>query len=115
MSLRTERLSKLLQQQMSLLIFKLKKQPPALITITGVKISPDIKSATVYFSVMDESEIANTQKILEGSKKFFSQHLSKVIRTKNFPKLSFEYDETPKKATRIFEIFEKLEKEKKEC
>lgn len=113
MSRRTDRISQLLQEKIASLLFKLKHPPSTIVTITEVVVSPDIKNARVFYSVMDESEQKTTQKILEESRKFFSKELSKVLKTKNFPKLTFEYDATPKRAARVFEIFEKLEREKK--
>lgn len=83
-----------------------------MITITDVEVSPDIKNAKVYYSVMDENELKNTQKILDESVGFFSKNISKKLRTKNFPKLQFIYDKTAKRAARVFEILEKLEREK---
>lgn len=113
MSRRTDRVAKLLQQQISSLLFKLKKQHTSIITITDVTVSPDIKNAKVYFSVLNERDAADALSVLGQSVGFFSKHISKVLHTRNFPKLSFEYDATPERAARVFEIFDKLDQEKK--
>lgn len=111
MSRRTERISRLLLEQISSLIFKIKKPLPSFVTITEVTVSPDIKNARVYYSVMDEASVKECQMILESSVGFFSRNISRVLRTKNFPRLEFEYDPTPRRAARVFEIFEKLAEE----
>ena len=115
MSRRTDRISKFLMQQISSLMFRMKKQMPSIVTITDVSVSPDIKNARVYYSVMDASQAAACGVLLEESRGFFNKHISKVLRTKNFPHIEFEYDPTPMKAARIFEIFEQLEQEEKNC
>ncbi len=112
MSRRTERISKLLLHHISSLIFKIKTPFPTFITITEVKVTPDIRNARVYYSVMDEGTVKECQIILESSIGFFSRNISRVLRTKNFPKLEFEYDPTPRRAARVFEIFEQLDSEK---
>ncbi|MDI6757408.1 MAG: 30S ribosome-binding factor RbfA [Endomicrobiia bacterium] len=114
MSRRTDRVSKLLQQQISSLLFKLKKQPAAIITITGVSVSPDIKNAKVYFSVLNEKDAEAALKALEGSVGFFSKNISKALHTRNFPKLSFECDGTTARAAKVFEIFDKIEQERED-
>ncbi|PKN01397.1 MAG: ribosome-binding factor A [Elusimicrobia bacterium HGW-Elusimicrobia-1] len=112
MSRRTDRVAKLLQQQISSLVFKLKKTSKAIITITDVTVSPDIKNAKVYFSVLNEKDAAAALSVLGQSVGFFSKHISKVLHTRNFPRLSFEYDATPERAAKVFEIFDKIEREK---
>ncbi len=101
-----------MQQQISSLLFRIKKTSKAIITITDVTVSPDIKNAKIYFSVLDEKDAADALSVLGQSVGFFSKHISKVLHTRNFPKLSFEYDATPERAARVFELFDKIEREK---
>lgn len=82
------------------------------ITLTGVKISKDLGSAHVYYSVFgsdeDRKKAAESLSLLRGE---IGSLLRKRIHIKRIPSFSFELDDTPEKASRVEKIFSKIEKE----
>jgi len=62
MSRRTERVSELLREELSVILQRQMKDPRlnVLLSVTEVQVSPDLKTARVYLSVMgDETEQEN--------------------------------------------------------
>jgi ribosome-binding factor A len=80
------------------------------VTITAVKISPDMQVATVYFRTYDNSEPARAQKGLESASGFLRKQL-KVLDIRRVPELRFIYDSTLESAQRIEGILHKISEE----
>lgn len=89
------------------------------ITITDIEILDEGRSINVYFSCFSEEE--DSQKIEE-----ISQYLNELIpqirsvirkrvKTRYIPNIFFKYDKTPSKASKIEEIFKKIELEKNDA
>lgn len=81
--------------------------------MTDLELSADRKTATVYYSILgSEAERVSAGKALERAAPYLRELLKKKVTVKTIPNLKFEYDETPKKASRIDELIHKLEKER---
>jgi ribosome-binding factor A len=63
-------------------------------TITGVDLSPDGKSATVFFSLLDNTDenIKLAKQAFQNAAGFFRLHLSRMTELRHTPHLHFEYD-----------------------
>lgn len=84
-----------------------------ILTITGVEMRPDLKAAKVFYSLLGtEEEKENVQEVLTRSERFIRGKLRKRLRLKFIPGISFVYDDTPEKASRVFAILEKLDQER---
>lgn len=94
MSKRTEQVSALLQKDINEIIIR-DFEPPlgTLVSVSLVTVSPDLKNATVYVSVLPDNRIGTG---LAAIRKF-SGHVQKAINKKltlhNVPKLHWELDE----------------------
>ncbi|HCK63284.1 MAG TPA: 30S ribosome-binding factor RbfA, partial [Acinetobacter radioresistens] len=72
------------------------------VTISAVKVSPDLGYADVYVTVMgrelsdDQNEQAHQQtlEVLNKASGFLRQELSRRIKTRITPRLRFHYDKT---------------------
>ncbi len=72
------------------------------VTITDVEMSPDLKHAKVYFSVLgDEEEKRETGKGIRRAGKFIRGLIAERMDLRYTPTLRFELDETAEKAQRI--------------
>ena len=101
---RLKRMADSVQRELSELIRQELKDPRlgGLVTISGVKVSPDLGYADVYVTVMgreladDQNEIAHqeTLDILNKASGFLRQELSRRIKTRITPRLRFHYDKT---------------------
>lgn len=82
------------------------------ITITGVRISKDLATARVFYSVFgsdaDKKNAAQTLAALRGE---IGSLLRKRLHIKRIPSFSFQPDDTPEKASRVEKIFSKIEKD----
>ena len=79
-----------------------------LITITSVESSPDLKHATLYFTVHggEKSGKLNSE-VLNHANGFIQHKLSKRIKMKNTPKLTFKYRPFMDKMQKIEELLNK--------
>jgi ribosome-binding factor A len=81
------------------------------ITITGVKVSPDLKTARVYYSMIGtEQERKDTHKGLEAAKGFIRREVTEAVNLRVSPEIFFTFDESLERGDRI----ERLLREVKE-
>ena len=71
-------------------------------TITGVDVSPDMRSARVFFSLLEGSGRATeVQALLQRASGFLRGQLGRMLDVRRIPKLVFAYDRTLDEAARI--------------
>ncbi len=112
MSVRLNKISALIQEELSL-IFLHKIQDPelGLVTITNVKVSPDLKIAKVYLSILDKDKREYVMNHVESLKGFIRTELAHRVRIKNTPELNFYIDDTLDYVERMEELFNKIHKD----
>jgi ribosome-binding factor A len=77
----------------------------ALATVTEVRMTPDLKQARVYVSVMGtEAEQASTIKGLTAASGFIRHELSERLQLRRAPELFFVLDRSEEYAQRINEL-----------
>jgi len=83
-----------------------------LITFSRVTISPDLKYAKVFFSVLNKKiPIDKIQIEMDNRAKSFRKYLGQELRIKFTPELKFFYDETVAYTQKIDTIFQKLKRD----
>lgn len=112
-STRARRVGELIKEELSELIRREVKDPRVgFVTITGVDVTPDLRYATIYISVLGSNkEREDSLKILQKTGGFLRKELAKRIRLKYFPELKFEFDRSIESALRIEKIIKKLQQE----
>ncbi|MCB4792392.1 MAG: 30S ribosome-binding factor RbfA [Elusimicrobia bacterium] len=109
---RAVRVGELIQHEISKIVQELKEPGLGFITITGVKLTDDLKSARVFYSIIgDEKDKKINDEILKNVTPFIRHMLAVRVNLRYTPTIEFNYDDTPERATRIFEILEKIKKE----
>jgi len=95
MSVRTEKISELIKKEISI-IFLQKIIDPALgmLTITDVKVTPDVKIAKIYISVFNKEKRADTLSKIESINGYIRSELAHRIKLRFVPELKFFIDET---------------------
>lgn len=103
-SQRLKRMADSVQRELSELIRQELKDPRlgGLVTISAVKVSPDLGYAEVYVTVMgrelgdDQNEEANkeTLDVLNKASGFLRHELGHRVKTRITPRLRFHYDKT---------------------
>jgi ribosome-binding factor A len=65
------------------------------ITITGVKVSPDLRVARVFYSMLGtEKEREETQKGLDAAKGYVRREVTSVVKLRVSPEVFFSFDES---------------------
>jgi ribosome-binding factor A len=89
-----------------------------LVTITGVDVSPDLRSATVYYSSLDtaqEGQVVSpresTQAALDSAAPHLRAELGRQVRLKYLPELRFREDPAIARGQRIEEIIRDLHRD----
>jgi ribosome-binding factor A len=101
------------QREMGILIARRLKDPrvTGFITVTGAKMSPDLKEATVYVSIHGEEKVrASTLAGLTAAAGFLKREAARAIGLRYVPSLRFAYDRSVAEGDKI----ERLLKEVKE-
>ncbi|MEW6366510.1 MAG: 30S ribosome-binding factor RbfA [Acidobacteriota bacterium] len=82
------------------------------VTVTEVRMSPDLRSARVYVSVMGEEEKQKeTLSVLQHAEGFLRNGLSKVLQMRFTPELHFVLDRSIERSIRIEELLHEDEKQ----
>ncbi|MDM8536138.1 30S ribosome-binding factor RbfA [Desulfobacterales bacterium HSG17] len=93
---RGERVGGLIQQVISDILRKDISDPRLeMATITGVKMTADLKTARVYFSVSgDKNRVEKASQGFESALGYIKRRLGSEIELRYMPKISFFYDES---------------------
>ncbi|MDQ3264095.1 MAG: 30S ribosome-binding factor RbfA [Myxococcota bacterium] len=63
------------------------------ITITGVKVSADLRTARIYYSMIgSEEQQKTTQEGLDAAKAFVRRHVASKVQLRSSPEVFFSYD-----------------------
>jgi len=90
---RSQRVGDLVREEVAdIIMYRLKDPRIGFVTVTGVDMSPDMKNARVYVSVLKEEDRELTLEILNSSKSFIRSLLSKRLRMKFIPSVEFRFD-----------------------
>jgi ribosome-binding factor A len=98
-----------------LLTFTVRDPGIGFVTITRVKVTPDLQLARVnYTSLGDDKARRETQRGLERARPLFRRHLAERLHLKRVPDLQFFFDESIERQDRIERILQGLEQERRE-
>ncbi len=106
---RTDRVSGLLQRKLAQIIQTEVKDPrlPRIITVSAVKVSPDMAAAKVYITVLGEqSDGEITLTILNKAASFLRTVLARSIKLRIVPHLKFVYDESIEYGLKLRQIID---------
>ena len=110
---RSARVSDLVREEVADIIMnKIKHKTLGFVTVTGAKVSPDLRNATIYVSVLDDNEKIRTVRKLNESKSFIKGELGKRLQMKFIPLLKFKIDEAVEYGRKIDTMLENLDSER---
>lgn len=98
-----------------LLVTKVKDDRLRAIAITEADVSPDLKKAVIYYSVIDltpdrQVKQEEIKRALEKSVGFFRREIGRVLDLKFVPDLVFTLDPSVEYGRHMDEVFERLER-----
>jgi ribosome-binding factor A len=81
-------------------------------TVTHVEMSPDLKHARIFISVMGSAEEQqNTMAALDSGKGFIRRELGSRLNLRNVPEISFKLDTSAEYSDRISRLLNELKAE----
>jgi ribosome-binding factor A len=109
---RASRVGDQIREDLSTLLAREVKDPGiGFLTITHVKVSPDLQQARIYYTTIgDETARKETARALDRAMPFLRRQIGQRLRLKRVPELTFFYDETIEKGDRIERILLELHK-----
>jgi len=87
-----------------------------MVSIAGVKVTPDLLEARIYLSLFKVSDMEKTMQVFEDRKPEIKRELTGRVKhqLRRMPELRFFLDDTLDQVFKIEEIFKKLNEEKKD-
>ena len=85
------------------------------LTITRVKVSPDLQVARVFYTTIgDDKSRKETERALGRALPFLRRQIGSRLRLKNVPELAFMYDKSVEQQDRIEQIIQDIQAERAE-
>jgi ribosome-binding factor A len=86
------------------------------LTITQVKVTPDLQHARVYYTTMgDERARRDSQRALQRAAPFLRRQIGRRLRLRRVPELQFFFDESIERHDRIERILQEIQAERTEA
>lgn len=106
---RSLRIGEQIQRELAVLIQQEVKDPRlGMVTISDVKMSPDLSHAKVYVTVLggEQSAAGDTLKALNHAAAFLRHELGRRVILRIVPQLHFVYDESQEKGARLVSLID---------
>ncbi len=85
-----------------------------MISVTRCKVTPDLKYAKVYVSLLNSKNVEKTMQGLKNSAGFIRSQVAKTINLRITPELVFEYDDSIEHGEKIDNILREISKQDQE-
>jgi ribosome-binding factor A len=110
---RQQKVQNALKREISDIIQNELKDPRlGFVTITGVEISPDLKFAKVFFSVLGKDEdYKKTKQALDSGLGFIRRLIAQRIKLRLVPELMFKEDKSAEYSIRIEELLNQIKEQ----
>lgn len=106
---RSARVGDLIREEVAdIIMHKLKDPRLGFITVTEAWVSDDLRHARVYVSVLEDAKKDETFKILTSSARFIRSELSKRLKIKFIPELTFKLDKSVEYGAKIDKILNEI-------
>ncbi len=109
MSHRIDKVEHLIKEEISLIfLHKLSDLHLGFVTITNVRLSPDLKLAKIYLSVLEKEKRSLVLDKIEDKKGYIRSELAHRVRIKFIPELKFFIDDTLDYVEKIEGLIKKI-------
>jgi len=107
---RSEKVAEAIHEEISTLLINGVKDPRVgLVTITSVKLTDDLRHATVYFSVRGaDAERKDGEAGINSAKGFLRREVGKLLRMRFVPEIIFKYDDSVAYGNHIESILKQI-------
>jgi len=108
---RLERVRNLLRQVTSEILPHVKDPRVGFVTITDVEVSPDLRHARIFVSVMGDAEAREQAlKGLDSARGFMRRELTRQITLRHIPDLTFHLDDSLDRGMRVHELLQEAQR-----
>ena len=113
---RADRVADLLLKELAEVLLRRVKDPRlADITLTAVKMSPDLRHARVFYSLLgDDKKRASAAVGLESARGFVKRELGKRLQLRRMPDIEFHFDGSLEYGSHIDRLLDDLEDSEQE-
>jgi ribosome-binding factor A len=113
MTRRTDRIADAIQEVIAEILLREIKDPRiGMITLTGVRVSSDLRHARVYFSSMEgEEQRRQALSGLSSASGFIRHQLGRRLHLKVTPEVAFEFDPSLERAERLSRLLKGMSPE----
>ena len=102
---RIGRINEEVQRELAALIPNVKDpRVTGMISVTAVDVTPDLKFAKVYISVLDKSDSDQVLKGLKSAAGYLRRELGRALNLRNTPELTFVRDDSIDKGAHILDL-----------
>jgi ribosome-binding factor A len=108
------RVNELLKRELSGIITREISFEGALVTLNHVDVTPDLKHAHAYVSVLGKDHRAAVMATLEENRVILQSTLAKAVTLKYTPQIVFHLDDSIERGARVFEILQQIETPEKQ-
>lgn len=106
---RLARVAELIQREIGNLLVREVNDPRLKkVTLSHVKMSPDLRHARISFTVIDEADAVYSAKALNKAANFFRRHIAKELELRVVPELFFVYDKSLHDAEELVSLINRL-------
>ena len=112
---RADRVANVIREEVgSLLLSSFHLPELSNVSITTVRVTPDLRNAHIYYTLLDDGDRASAQATLAGIAPQVRKHLGSSMHMKYVPKVAFEFDNTLENARRIEALLQGVRKDGEE-
>jgi ribosome-binding factor A len=109
MSNRTLRVNELIQRELSDILHRRYQSESVAMTITAVKVAPDLRDARVYVSIMGEQAVVEKKlQWLRRQAQDLRHELGRRIVLKYMPQFVFSLDNSTVRGNRILQVLDEI-------
>ena len=110
---RALRVADLILKEVAFLLLEKVKDPRVRgVTVTGARLTDDLKTARVYYSVIGEKDLIKTaQAGLDSSNGFIKKELGKRLALRYVPTIAFVHDASLEGGVYMNNLFERLKRD----
>ncbi len=110
---RTNRVGHLIQMELGQLILHRVKDPRlGFVTVTHVDVTPDLRSACVFYSVLGNAKSKkDSQLALEKAAGFLQKEIGTALQLRYTPKLAFRLDDSIEQSIEVDKVLQKIHEE----
>ncbi len=102
------RVNELLKRELSTIITRDVRIENALVTVNSVDVTPDLKSAHVFVSVLGKASHKGVVAELESQRVLLQAEMAKHVVLKYTPHLNFHLDNSTERGVRIIKLLEEI-------